>query len=346
MFHLKNDLPNLVVMNIFISHREHRVHRALIWIAERAIQIQRPYSFRRKFTPLGDEVRMVKLIVAAAILVLLTISGCIAIPDQHSIVSQRGNINAVHPANGCDTERLTKLGASTLKPEAMLDDGGFSLLVWNVLRGKRRDWSPDFLRFCSDNDLLIIQEAYLTDEFRDMLQNKHYNWDMSIAFEYRKIKAGVLTASKIEPGFVCTFRKKEPLIRIPKTVLITMYPLLGRDQFLMVANVHLINYTLSVSQFRDQVQQIEQILSKHQGPLIVAGDFNTWQDKRMAVIDAVAGHLNLKSATFKKDNRKLIFGHSVDHIYYRELELVEAISTAVTTSDHNPLQVKFRLPAR
>ena len=241
---------------------------------------------------------------------------------------------------------MTELRASTLKPAAGLNAGGFSLLVWNVQKGMRRDWSSDFLRFCSDNDLLIIQEAYLTDEFHDMLQNKHYNWDMSIAFEYRKIKAGVLTASKIEPGFVCTFRKKEPLIRIPKTVLVTMYPLSGRDQFLLVANVHLINFTISVSQFRAQVQQGEQILSKHQGPLIVAGDFNTWSDERMAVIDAAAGRLNLKSVTFKEDNRNLTFGHNIDHIYYRELELLEAISTAVTTSDHNPLQVKFRLPAR
>lgn len=35
-----------------ISHRE---HRALIWIAERAIQIQLPSSFRWKFTPSGVE---------------------------------------------------------------------------------------------------------------------------------------------------------------------------------------------------------------------------------------------------------------------------------------------------
>ena len=125
-----------------------------------------------------------------------------------------------------------------------------------------------------------------------------------------------------------------------------MYPLSGGDQFLLVANLHLINYTMSVSQLSAQVRQMERILSKHQGPLIVTGDFNTWSDKRMAVIDASARHLNLKAVTFKNDNRSLIFGHNVDHIYYRELEPLEAISTAVTTSDHNPLQIKFRLPAR
>ncbi|NQT68810.1 MAG: endonuclease/exonuclease/phosphatase family protein [Desulfobacteraceae bacterium] len=289
---------------------------------------------------------MRKLIVAVAIPVLLTLSGCINIPDRHSVMSQRGNINAVHTVNGCDPDRLVEHRASTSEQAAKLDAGGFSLLVWNVLKGTRSDGTSDFLRFCSEKDLLIIQEAYLTEEFRSMLQKKHYNWDMSIAFEYRNIKAGVLTASKIEPSFVCTFQKKEPLIRIPKTILITMYPLSGGDQFLLVANLHLINYTMSVSQFSAQVRQMERILSKHPGPLIVNGDFNTWSDKRMAVIDASAGHLNLKAVTFKDNNRSLVLGHNVDHIYYRGLEPLEAISTAVTTSDHNPLQIKFRLPAR
>ena len=289
---------------------------------------------------------MSKLIIAVAIPVLLTLSGCIYIPDPHSVMSQRGNINAVHTANGCDPDRLVEHRASASEQAAKLDAGGFSLLVWNVLKGMRSDWTSDFLRFCSEKDLLIIQEAYITEEFHNMLQKKHYNWDMSIAFEYRNKNAGVLTASKIEPSFVCTFQKKEPLIRIPKTILITMYPLSGRDQFLLVANIHLINYTKSVSQLRAQVRQMERILSKHPGPLIVAGDFNTWSDKRMAVIDAAAGHLNLKAVTFKDNNRSLVFDHNVDHIYYRGLEPLEAISTAVTTSDHNPLQIKFRLPAR
>ena len=288
---------------------------------------------------------MIKLIVAVAIPVLLILSGCINIPDRHSVMSQRDNINTVHKA-GCDPDRLVEHRASTSEQAAKLDADGFSLLVWNVLKGKRSDWTSDFLRFCNAKDLLIIQEAYLTEEFRNMLGKKHYNWDMSIAFEYKNIKAGVLTASKIEPSFVCTLQKKEPLIRIPKTILITMYPLSGRDQSLLVANLHLINYTVSVSQFRAQVQQMERILSKHQGPLVVAGDFNTWSDKRMAVIDASAGQLNLKAVTFKDNNQSLVLGHNVDHIFYRGLEPLEAISTVVTTSDHNPLQIKFRLPAR
>jgi len=38
-----------------ISHRDHKEHRALIWIAERAIQIKLLTSYRWKFTPPGVE---------------------------------------------------------------------------------------------------------------------------------------------------------------------------------------------------------------------------------------------------------------------------------------------------
>jgi len=39
----------------FISHRDHRGHRVLIWIAERAIQIKYQSSYRWKFALKGAE---------------------------------------------------------------------------------------------------------------------------------------------------------------------------------------------------------------------------------------------------------------------------------------------------
>jgi endonuclease/exonuclease/phosphatase (EEP) superfamily protein YafD len=91
------------------------------------------------------------------------------------------------------------------------------------------------------------------------------------------------------------------------------------------------------------LEQLEKILSKHQGPLIVSGDFNTWNDERMAIVDTIASSLDLKAVAFSENYRVTVFGHNVDHIYYRGLELIKALSVKITTSDHNPLIVKFRL---
>jgi len=285
---------------------------------------------------------MHKLIVAITISAMLTLAACVYVMEQNLVVSQRGNKSTINIAD-CSTDPLLKPIASALGNVATLDSNGFSLLSWNMKKGMKEGWEEDFRRLSYNKDLLIIQEVCLTDAMRTSLQKVHHHWDLALAFEYRDNKTGVLTASKVEPGFLCTFRNKEPLIRIPKTILITRYPLSGGNQVLMVANVHLINFTLTVSHFRAQLKQLEKILSKHPGPLIVSGDFNTWNDERMAVVDNIASILDMKAVTFSENYRSTVFGNNVDHIYYRGLELIEALSVKTTTSDHNPLIVKFRL---
>jgi endonuclease/exonuclease/phosphatase (EEP) superfamily protein YafD len=286
---------------------------------------------------------MHKLIVAITISAMLTLTGCVYVMEQNLVVSQRGNKSTINIADNCSTDPVMKPIVSMLGHVAALDSNGFSLLSWNIQKGMRYGWEEDFRRLSYHKDLLIIQEAYLTDTMIRLLQEMYHHWDLALSFEYRDNKTGVLTASKVEPSFLCTFRYKEPLTRIPKTILITRYPLSDGNQVLMVANVHLINYTLTVSHFRVQLEQLEKILSKHQGPLIVSGDFNTWTDERMAIVDTIASRLNLKAANFSENYRTTVFGHNVDHIYYRGLELIKALTVKITTSDHNPLIVKFRL---
>jgi endonuclease/exonuclease/phosphatase (EEP) superfamily protein YafD len=286
---------------------------------------------------------MHKLIVSITISAMLTLAGCVYVMEQNLVVSQRGSKSTIHIADNCSTDPLMKPIVSTLGHVAALDSHGFSLLNWNMQKGMADGWEDDFRRLSYDKDLLIIQEAYLTDAMRRLLLERHHYWDLALAFEYRDNRAGVLTASRVEPSFLCTFRSKEPLIRIPKTILITRYPLSDGNQVVMVANVHLINYTLTVSHFRAQLKQLEKILSKHQGPLIVSGDFNTWNDERLAVVDTIASRLDLKAVTFSENYRTTVLGHNVDYIYYRGIELVKALSVKIATSDHNPLIVKFRL---
>ncbi len=282
---------------------------------------------------------MRKLIVIISIFALSALGGCVYVHEQNIVVSQRGNINTINTAD-CSID-LPMMSTSEQMPA--LNSNGFTLLSWNIQKGKREGWEDDFSQLSVNKDLLIIQEAYLDDTMIELLENSHFHWDLALAFEYRDIKAGVLTASKFEPSSLCTFRNTEPLIRIPKTILITRYPLSVRNQSVLVANVHLINYTPTISHFRAQLKQLEKILSKHRGPLIVSGDFNTWNDERKAMVDTTSGRLGLEAVTFSENNRITVFGHNVDHIYYRGLAIVKAVSTTVTTSDHNPLTVKFRL---
>jgi endonuclease/exonuclease/phosphatase (EEP) superfamily protein YafD len=105
----------------------------------------------------------------------------------------------------------------------------------------------------------------------------------------------------------------------------------------------MINFAPHVSAFENQVRQMTEILVAHQGPMILAGDFNSWSEERVAIIENMTAGLQLKSADFKTDTARKVFGYTIDRVYYRGLTLEEARVVEVTSSDHNPLLLRFRL---
>jgi len=290
----------------------------------------------------------------ALVIFFLLASGCIRIPGESRTVSHRSPFETRRQTADCRVACLDPAVPNRSEPEPMaavdaaqtpeLNAGGFSLLSWNIFKGKKEGWDNDLQKFSRDTDILILQEAYLTDSLKKMLAREKFYWDMTTAFEYRQIEAGVLTAARTAPNFTCAFRETEPITRIPKTVLITRYPMSETDLELIVANIHGINFTINNSAFRKQFDRLESILAVHRGPMIVSGDFNTWSAGRMTHVTAMADRLGLTSVRFD-DNRRLRFiGHDVDHVFYRGLEAKNAAIPIVSTSDHSPLRVVFKLP--
>ena len=135
----------------------------------------------------------------------------------------------------------------------------------------------------------------------------------------------------------------EPIIQIPKSILVSTYSPAGTNQRLLVANVHGINFSLGLNAYREQFKALDTILREHTGPLILAGDFNTWSDDRQAILDQLSKDLSLQQVGYKSHHRITVFGNPIDHVYYRGLELVQASSPSVSSSDHNPLLVTFKL---
>jgi endonuclease/exonuclease/phosphatase (EEP) superfamily protein YafD len=286
---------------------------------------------------------MIKLTVRITLLILLALSSCVTMPDEHLTVSQRGDMISIHDARDCDINQFENILKSAQSQQAGLDSRGFKILTWNVLRGEKEQWEEDFNRLIMSKDILTIQEARLTDDMRELLEKGHFNWDISTAFKYMGADVGVLTASRPEPFFTCTLRIKEPLISIPKTSMVTLYPLSNTDKSLMVVNIHSINFTLGTGSFYRQLEKIEKILSRHHGPVIFSGDVNTWSRKRMTILKDFSARLGLKAVTFDKHNRTRVFGRDIDHIYYRQLTVTDAKIIKVSSSDHNPMIVSFRL---
>jgi len=53
--------------------------------------------------------------------------------------------------------------------------------------------------------------------------------------------------------------------------------------------------------------------------------------------------LGLEMLDYDEDHRKRFLGQALDHIYVRGLEVLEATTRQVDSSDHNPMSVHLRL---
>ncbi len=286
---------------------------------------------------------MAKCSLFYIIVIGLFLAGCVGIPDFHGTAghyNESGDINTECFA----TDRILphNTPAATLQIAA-LNSRSFSVLNWNSHKGRNTVWQEDLERLSSLSDLVILQEGYLTDDLQDLLNKKQYSWDIAKAFTYNGIYTGVLTASRVKPDYLCSFRAPEPLIRIPKTVLITRYPLSGTDEYLVIANIHMINFSFDLAGYRAQLEKAVEVILQHRGPLIISGDFNSWNTARMKVLAEITQELGAMEVVFDTDHRATFMGQRVDHVFYRKLVPLEALTAKVTTSDHNPMLVTFRL---
>jgi endonuclease/exonuclease/phosphatase (EEP) superfamily protein YafD len=125
--------------------------------------------------------------------------------------------------------------------------------------------------------------------------------------------------------------------------VITWFPLRDRSETLAVANVHSINFSLSLGAYRAQLTALADALAHHEGPIILAGDLNTWTDERAKAVRDVATRLGLTEVPFAVGLRSAFLGHELDRIFTRELALVASAATGVTSSDHNPVAATLRL---
>ncbi|UCB55402.1 MAG: endonuclease/exonuclease/phosphatase family protein [Thiotrichales bacterium] len=279
----------------------------------------------------------------SGLLALLILAGSVAaarqtVPDGDRVVQ------AGLDSDYCTVERLVSSGLDdTDQHDSSLNPERISMLNWNIYKGQRDNWATDFKRYSYRHDLVIIQEAHLDDDLKSMLDGEHRHWTLNNAFHYKDRATGVMTAARVKPTRSCGQRTVEPLIRFPKTSLINYYPIDGIKQQLLVANIHGINFTLGVGVYNQQIDKLYEVMKNHQGPIILAGDFNTWSDERMRIVERLARRLSLSSLDYTNHNRTSVFGNALDHVFYRGLDPIEHDTWHVTSSDHNPTRVSFKV---
>lgn len=128
---------------------------------------------------------------------------------------------------------------------------------------------------------------------------------------------------------------REPLTRTPKLALLTEYRLRNR-QALLVVNVHAINFA-GFASFDQQLRRIEAAMAQHEGPLLVAGDFNTWTTRRLRRLDALMLAASLEPVAFAGDRRPT----PLDHAFVRDLQVSAGELHRSRASDHAALSFEI-----
>lgn len=247
---------------------------------------------------------------------------------------------AEQPTEQIYTDTEIRLATNPLSVDAQL-----SIMVWNIFKQKRENWLPILKNNAENNQLMLLQEAQSTPELLQFATSHYLVADQVPAIRlpnFEKRASGVMTLAAAQPLYCCPLRKPEPFLRFPKSALITVYPLVDA-RLLMVINIHSINFSLGVDIYHQQLKAIGEQLSAHDGPVIFAGDFNTWSRRRLNLLYRFVRLMRLQQVKFDNDYRIKTFGLPLDFVFYRGLKVLEAKVINTQASDHNPLLVKFDL---
>ena len=213
----------------------------------------------------------------------------------------------------------------------------FHLITWNVHKGQDTGWQEDLERLSKQADFVLLQEA-----------TQHQNLStfstalFVSSFSFKDLLSGVKTFTQTHPEWYCGGGVAEPIIQIPKVASVMNLPL-EKGNSLLLINVHLINFEWGISAYQAQLEQLFYFVENHQGPIIMAGDFNAWNEERLNLVNNLIKKYGLDSVALSQDERVRFLGYPLDYIFTRGVKVVSATSEVVTSSDHNPLLMEFEL---
>lgn len=226
-------------------------------------------------------------------------------------------------------------------------DPTFKIMVWNNYKGEKKDWNKDYNNLKKNKDILLLQEYY-SKTMDDFELDEIFSYDIATSFIYLKedyAKTGVSTGANTKAYSVFFDRSyyTEPIINTPKVSIFTTYDLRDCADDLLVVNTHAINF-VTHKKFRHQIRSIANKISMHQGPVIWAGDFNTWTSKKLNSLKSIAQSIGLTFIEKYKDDQRLrMFNKPLDHILFKDLNLIEAkVEASINSSDHKPLVASFK----
>ena len=222
-------------------------------------------------------------------------------------------------------------------------------LVWNIKKGSMEKFAEEFHHYSRSKELFLLQEVYRDRGFESLIRKIRADWNFGISFLYKRennIPTGTMVGGtqKAIASFVKHSPDQEPITDTPKSITFSRYPIRGQAQELMVVSVHGINFE-TTGAFKRQMDQIVSELEHFTGPILLAGDFNTWNKSRTQYLFQITQSLKLTEVRLKDgEHRKKFNGYPLDYVFGRGIRMKRAeVIKESKGSDHPPMILDFRI---
>jgi endonuclease/exonuclease/phosphatase (EEP) superfamily protein YafD len=234
-----------------------------------------------------------------------------------------------------------------------------TVVNWNAQKGKNPQFASDLKLLLEQEkpDIVFLQEAK-ADFFKPEQMGGYFAEGWSYPWPGGE-SVGVLTLSRVPPTRIepVPTQYREFNVTAPKISLVTEYPL-PDGKNLLALNVHLLNFEVwSLKKISHQLEDLKFIMTHHTGPIVMAGDFNTWNQKRLELVKEITRDVKLTEVTDFPDGRtsgdtKSEFWNDIlgvernlplDRVFFLGFDPTDARVLKYDTSDHKPILVKLKL---
>lgn len=217
----------------------------------------------------------------------------------------------------------------------------FSLMSWNAFKvdHKKPEVYTEY-----DIDVFCFQEVVNHEKSCFPIESFEVDFASNIIMKNRNY--GVATVSRfstIKSVKVLTTHK-ESVINTHKASLISHLDIDG--QKVVIVNIHAINFK-SNKVYEYEFEKIKELidLAEKKYPILIVGDFNTWNRTRVKLVKDFCREFGFKIAFLDEPELVKSFQKNhLDFILYRGLHLEKAkVLNCQKISDHNPIIVDFKL---
>ncbi len=234
-----------------------------------------------------------------------------------------------------------------------------TVVNWNAQKGKNKRFATDLRLLLEQErpDIVFLQEA-TADLYRPEQMGGYFAEGWSYPWPGGET-VGVLTLSRVAPTRIqpVPTKYREFGVTAPKVSLVTEYPL-SDGKSLLAVNVHLLNFERwSVKKINHQLEELKTIMALHSGPIIMAGDFNTWNQKRLELVKRITADVSLnevidfpvgrttgdQNSAFWNELLGVDKNLPLDRVFFSGLKPTAARVLNYSSSDHKPILVRLQL---